>query len=40
MLVMARLKDGVSVDRAQAEMNGIASQLPKTNFRSPMPTAR
>src|SRR6266516_4209769 len=27
MLVMARLKDGVSVDQAQAEMNGIASQL-------------
>ena len=27
MLVMARLKDGVSLDQAQAEMNGIASQL-------------
>ncbi len=27
MLVMARLKDGVSVDQAQAEMNGIAGQL-------------
>jgi putative ABC transport system permease protein len=27
MLVMARLKDGVSVEQAQAEMNSIASQL-------------
>src|SRR6185295_7714786 len=27
MLVMARLKDGVSLDQAQAEMNGIATQL-------------
>jgi putative ABC transport system permease protein len=27
MLVMARLKDGVSLDQAQAEMNGIAEQL-------------
>jgi putative ABC transport system permease protein len=27
ILVMARLKDGVSVDQAQAEMNGIAGQL-------------
>src|SRR5258707_13506555 len=35
MLVMARLKDGVSLDQAQAEMNGIAAQLqnesPKSN---------
>ena len=35
MLVMARLKDGVSLDQAQAEMNGIAEQLqnefPKSN---------
>src|SRR6185369_10158119 len=34
-LVMARLKDGVTIDQAQAEMNGIAAQLqseqPKTN---------
>ena len=27
MLVMARLKDGVSLDQAQADMNGIAAQL-------------
>jgi putative ABC transport system permease protein len=27
LLVMARLKDGVSLDQAQAEMNGIAEQL-------------
>ena len=27
MLVMARLKDGVTVEQAQAEMNGIAAQL-------------
>src|SRR5215203_6015491 len=35
MLVMARLKDGVPIEQAQAEMNGIASQLqtefPKSN---------
>lgn len=35
MLVMARLKDGVSLDQAQSEMNGIAGQLqnefPKSN---------
>src|SRR6266498_3710137 len=35
ILVMARLKDGVSLDQAQAEMNGIAGQLqneyPKSN---------
>ena len=35
MLVMGRLKDGVTVEQAQAEMNGIAAQLqqefPKTN---------
>ncbi len=35
MAVMARLKDGVTIDQAQAEMNGIAAQLqgefPKTN---------
>ena len=35
MLVMARLKDGVSIDRAQSEMDGIAHQLqseyPKAN---------
>jgi len=35
ILVMARLKDGVSIDQAQAEMNGIAAQLqsdfPKSN---------
>jgi putative ABC transport system permease protein len=35
MLVMARLKDGVTIDQAQAEMNGIAAQLqqefPRTN---------
>ena len=35
MLVMARLKDGVSLEQAQAEMNGIAIQLqnefPQTN---------
>jgi putative ABC transport system permease protein len=35
MLVMARLKDGVTIDQAQAEMNGIAAQLqsefPKSN---------
>lgn len=34
-LVMARLRDGVTIDQAQAEMNGIAAQLqqefPKTN---------
>ena len=34
-LVMARLKDGVTIDQAQAEMNGIAAQLqseqPRTN---------
>jgi putative ABC transport system permease protein len=27
MLVMARLKDGVTIEQAQAEMNGIAAQL-------------
>ncbi|HTG88085.1 MAG TPA: ABC transporter permease, partial [Pyrinomonadaceae bacterium] len=35
MLVMGRLKDGVTIDQAQAEMNTIAAQLrqefPKTN---------
>jgi putative ABC transport system permease protein len=35
MPVMARLRDGVTIDQAQAEMNGIAAQLqnelPKTN---------
>jgi predicted permease len=35
MLVMARLRDGVSLEQAQAEMNGIAGQLqsesPQTN---------
>jgi putative ABC transport system permease protein len=35
MRVMARLKDGVTIDQAQAEMSGIAAQLqnesPKTN---------
>jgi putative ABC transport system permease protein len=35
MLVMARLKDGVTIEQAQAEMNGIAAQLqqefPKSN---------
>ena len=35
MLVMARLKDGVSLEQAQAEMSGIAAQLqlehPKSN---------
>jgi len=35
MLVMARLKDGVSLDQAQSEMDGIAEQLqtehPKSN---------
>src|SRR6185436_10043396 len=35
MLLMARLKDGLTIDQAQAEMNGIAAQLqsesPKTN---------
>src|SRR6185295_18640232 len=35
ILVMGRLKDGVSLDQAQAEMNGIAQQLqnefPKSN---------
>src|SRR4030095_11284674 len=29
MLVMGRLKDGVSINQAQAEMNGIAAQLEK-----------
>jgi predicted permease len=29
VLVMGRLKDGVSINQAQAEMNGIASQLAK-----------
>ncbi|HKN84280.1 MAG TPA: ABC transporter permease [Pyrinomonadaceae bacterium] len=35
VLVMARLKDGVTIEQAQAEMNGIAAQLqneyPQTN---------
>lgn len=35
MLVMARLKDGVTIEQAQADMNGIAAQLqqefPKSN---------
>lgn len=34
MLVMARLKDGVSLERAQSEMEGIARQLQSENPKS------